>query len=578
MLRDLLAQVPPSIRRPGRTLHPPLRKALLAELGRRDPSLAYRAACHLWARDLAGWRPPAPPAGQAGRRWAAGDEWACFAVVEASRTADGWQRGGPVRPGRGARVACCCCWATSWPCLCRPDAPGLHGRAAGHARPPRRRAAPGALDDWRLPDGRADVDHDRIRRVWQRPQRRRPDVDRLRHGRPAVPPGHRPRHQPGAVPRPVPRRGGPRHHRQVRRGQEDGRRDGGPPLPASRRSTTSLSPADFSAASVERAGLVKAVAAEALGTAPGSVAYNAGQVFGGTGYSEDDILAKFYRDAAAWRFLGTPNVRRLPPARRRPARDWRPDGQRLAALPDEAELFDQLAQRKALQAELDEVRVCRSRLRGLVNDWQSDRRAGPTPARRPAPAAPSEPRGWPGRTPTCWPARPCCCGRTPGWSRGWPPRSKSPCPRLAGGRAAVAGGVRGARPRAGSSRGDRHEPARRRAGRRPARHDLRRLPGRPCPSTRATSSACRSTCRGRAVPEMVEADPALAARDREHPRPAGRLLRPARATGCPTSATSSASTAPTRRTSTSAGDTASSACRSRGSWAARAGRRSTTTC
>ncbi|HMP03214.1 MAG TPA: acyl-CoA dehydrogenase family protein [Gemmatales bacterium] len=46
-----------------------------------------------------------------------------------------------------------------------------------------------------------------------------------------------------------------------------------------------------------------AVAAYLLCSAPGSVGYNAGQVFGGTGYSEDDILSKFYRDASAWRFL-----------------------------------------------------------------------------------------------------------------------------------------------------------------------------------------------------------------------------------------------------------------------------------
>src|SRR5260370_24523871 len=69
-----------------------------------------------------------------------------------------------------------------------------------------------------------------------------------------------------------------------------------------------VSPPDFSAPSVARAGLVKALAAEALGTAPGSLSYNAGQIFGGTGYSEDDILAKFYRDAAAWRFLGPANL------------------------------------------------------------------------------------------------------------------------------------------------------------------------------------------------------------------------------------------------------------------------------
>lgn len=44
-------------------------------------------------------------------------------------------------------------------------------------------------------------------------------------------------------------------------------------------------------------------AAYLLCSAPGSIGYNAGQVFGGTGYSEDDILSKFYRDASAWRFL-----------------------------------------------------------------------------------------------------------------------------------------------------------------------------------------------------------------------------------------------------------------------------------
>src|SRR5262249_43206619 len=53
VLRDLIAQVPevgPAVL--GPQLHSPLRKALLAELARRDPSLAYRVACHLWARDL----------------------------------------------------------------------------------------------------------------------------------------------------------------------------------------------------------------------------------------------------------------------------------------------------------------------------------------------------------------------------------------------------------------------------------------------------------------------------------------------------------------------------------------------
>src|SRR5438034_1255894 len=62
---------------------------------------------------------------------------------------------------------------------------------------------------------------------------------------------------------------------------------------------------------------------EALGTAPGSVTYNAGQVFGGTGYSEDDVLSKYYRDASAWRFLGLPNVEVLHRHGQELLRNWR---------------------------------------------------------------------------------------------------------------------------------------------------------------------------------------------------------------------------------------------------------------
>src|SRR5262249_15645685 len=69
-----------------------------------------------------------------------------------------------------------------------------------------------------------------------------------------------------------------------------------------------LSPRDCSPGTGMRSCLVKAITAEALGTAPGSVAYNAGQIFGGTGYSEDDLLSKYYRDASAWRFLGPENA------------------------------------------------------------------------------------------------------------------------------------------------------------------------------------------------------------------------------------------------------------------------------
>ena len=49
--------------------------------------------------------------------------------------------------------------------------------------------------------------------------------------------------------------------------------------------------------------LVKILASEALGPDPGSLTYNAGQIFGGTAYSEDDVLSKFYRDSACFAHL-----------------------------------------------------------------------------------------------------------------------------------------------------------------------------------------------------------------------------------------------------------------------------------
>src|SRR5262249_37989772 len=132
-----------------------------------------------------------------------------------------------------------------------------------------------------------------------------------------------------------------------------------------------LSPADLSDASAERAALVKALAAEALGTAPGSVSYNAGQVFGGTGYSEDDILSKYYRDAAAWRFLGPENPAVLHRHGAGLLEGWGEDSSSLTALPGETELLDQLAQRQALQPQLDALRARQARLCSLVAEWRA---------------------------------------------------------------------------------------------------------------------------------------------------------------------------------------------------------------
>src|SRR5439155_7526044 len=106
----------------------------------------------------------------------------------------------------------------------------------------------------------------------------------------------------------------------------------------------SLAPEAFEEAAVREAGAVKAVLAEVLGTAPGSIAYNAGQVFGGTGYSEDDTLSKFYRDAAAWRFLGVPNHEAFARHGAAVLRAWTADGAKLSQEADERALFDEISQ------------------------------------------------------------------------------------------------------------------------------------------------------------------------------------------------------------------------------------------
>jgi electron transfer flavoprotein-quinone oxidoreductase len=49
--------------------------------------------------------------------------------------------------------------------------------------------------------------------------------------------------------------------------------------------------------------LCATISAIAFGPEPGAMGYDAGQVFGGFAYSEDDLLSRFYRDSSLFRFL-----------------------------------------------------------------------------------------------------------------------------------------------------------------------------------------------------------------------------------------------------------------------------------
>lgn len=88
--------------------------------------------------------------------------------------------------------------------------------------------------------------------------------------------------------------------------------------------------------------LAAALAALAFCPKNGRMSYDAGQAFGGTGYSEDDLLARFYRDSAAFHFLspGFGAVGRV-------AAEWRGDTTLPLAsrlIPEAADAFSRLAE------------------------------------------------------------------------------------------------------------------------------------------------------------------------------------------------------------------------------------------
>jgi electron transfer flavoprotein-quinone oxidoreductase len=370
LVRALLAEVPAiDAEDLATTLHPPERKALLAELGRRDPSLAYRAACHLWARDLASLalRGADLSFRAAAERWQRGEEWAAFAILPGAG-----QDAALLVPALGARSLLL--FLDDRLTLVRQPAEGLVVeplatlglRGAGLARV----AATARLE----PDSEAPAERAQLVRIWS--VLSSADLVSIAYGMADLLCRRAIEHATTRVQFP-----GLFHDEEARDaiGKFGAIKKMVADMAARRYLIETLdhalSPRDLSAAAATQAAVVKALAAEALGTAPGSVSYNAGQVFGGTGYSEDDILSKLYRDASAWRFLGPDNPRTLAEHGARLLDGWAERGDRLTEFPGEAELFDQVAQRKALQGPLDVLRVQRARLRSLVGEFLAARPA-----------------------------------------------------------------------------------------------------------------------------------------------------------------------------------------------------------
>jgi alkylation response protein AidB-like acyl-CoA dehydrogenase/ferredoxin-like protein FixX len=377
VLRALQKRIPSiDVRCLDATLHPPIRKTILAELGRRDPSLAFRMASHLWARDIVDLANLPDRNQTILKRLRRPGGWGALALFDSDNrgsASEAW-----FVPARGA--AWLALLSADGLAIAPTDDPavqveplatlGLHG--AGLARV--------SITTGLTPaKGWASIDIPALRSAWAILSSA--DLTSIAFGmadqlcRRAI--GHATSRVQfpglfydqesrdtigkfGAVKKMIAEMAARRYVIETL--------------------DRHLGPRGLATTDLRQAALVKAVVAELLGTSPGSITYNAGQVFGGTGYSEDDILSKFYRDSAAWRCLGQDNRTIYRRRGHELLATWNADASHLATLPGEAALFDELAQRKALQSELDEVRNIRSKVRSLVAEWQACSESASLPA------------------------------------------------------------------------------------------------------------------------------------------------------------------------------------------------------
>jgi alkylation response protein AidB-like acyl-CoA dehydrogenase/flavin-dependent dehydrogenase/ferredoxin-like protein FixX len=111
--------------------------------------------------------------------------------------------------------------------------------------------------------------------------------------------------------------------------------------------------------------LAKAVVAEVLGSQPGSITYDACQVFGGTGYSEDDVISKYFRDASTWRFLGAENSA-IYHSHGRTLLGATGELESALAIQDEARVADLVRRHQTLVAEWEKTNKFQGRLTGIL--------------------------------------------------------------------------------------------------------------------------------------------------------------------------------------------------------------------
>jgi hypothetical protein len=355
VLRQLLARVP---RGDGvNVLRSPLRKAILAELGRRGPSAAYRVACHLWARDLADLCPDAPDLAAAAERWGRGDEWACAVPLNAVREADGTWSGEAVFVPAG-RAAALLLLVGGRPVVVPAaapevriealDAPGLRGAGLARVRVKRLRGplitavnlrpAWGVLSSADLTSIAAGLADELCRRAVAQATTsvQFPGLFHDEEGRDAI-------GKFGAVKRRV---GEVAAHRYVLETIDH-----------------TLTPTGFEEEALVRAGLMRVLTAEVLGAGPGGVAFNVGQLFGRAGLAEEPSLASLLAAASLWRFLGTPCEKiytgygRLTECGVDPRRVVEANGD-----------FEEVLQRQALRAEVEAVRRLEARGQALARD------------------------------------------------------------------------------------------------------------------------------------------------------------------------------------------------------------------